>query len=130
MDDNTMETVLKNFREAGRMMGSTTRAVILPEMTQEDLLDSMNMLFEEELELMKAGNDEYAGGQNAFGNFNRLSEQLGLTPEKVLMVYAVKHMDGILSWVNGHQSQREEVNGRIKDLRVYLAILNAMLEGR
>jgi len=37
-------------------------------------------------------------------------------------------MDGILSWVNGHQSQREEVNGRIKDLRVYLAILNAMTE--
>jgi hypothetical protein len=102
----------------------------LPAITQEQLIESMTVLCDDEITLMKQGNDEYAGGANAFGNFQRLADQLGLAPEMVLMVYAVKHMDGIMSYVNGYESQREGVTGRIKDLRVYLAILNAMVEAR
>lgn len=98
--------------------------------TQDQLISSMAFLFEEELALMKQGNDEYAGGANAFGNFQRLADQLGLEPEVILMVYAVKHLDGIMSYVNGYDSQRENVTGRIKDLRVYLAILNAMIHAK
>ena len=99
----------------------------IPAISQDELLDSMEVLVENELKLMRQGNDEYAGGANAFGNFQRLADQLGLSPEKVLMVYAAKHFDGIMSYVNGHESQREDVTGRIRDLRVYLAILDAMI---
>ena len=44
------------------------------------------------------------------------------------MVYLLKHIDGISSFVNGHQSQREDVRGRITDVIVYLCLLWGMIE--
>ena len=85
-------------------------------------------LFQDCLELQAQGHSEYAGGEDVFGNFNRLAQGLHLTREKVFAVYAAKHWDGILSWVDGHRSQREPVQGRIKDLIVYLCLLHAMAE--
>lgn len=75
------------------------------------------------------GQREYAGGDRAFGNFERLSEQLeGLTRDKVLWIYAMKHRDGIQAWIDGHRSQREDVLDRILDLTVYVLLLHAMNE--
>ena len=42
----------------------------IPAISQDELLDSMEVLVENELKLMKQGNDEYAGGANAFGKRN------------------------------------------------------------
>ena len=44
------------------------------------------------------------------------------------MVYLLKHIDGISSFVNGHKSQREDVRGRITDVIVYLCLLWGMIE--
>tara|TARA_R100001594_G_scaffold149739_1_gene208431 strand:- start:93 stop:287 length:195 start_codon:yes stop_codon:yes gene_type:complete len=44
------------------------------------------------------------------------------------MVYLLKHIDGISSFVNGHHSQREDVRGRITDAIVYLCLLWGMIE--
>jgi hypothetical protein len=44
------------------------------------------------------------------------------------MVYVLKHIDGISSFVNGHHSQREDVRGRITDVIVYLCLLWGMIE--
>lgn len=44
------------------------------------------------------------------------------------MVYLLKHIDGISSFVNGHKSQREDVRGRITDAIVYLCLLWGMVE--
>lgn len=76
--------------------------------------------------LREAGQKEYAGGTNAFGNFERLGAALQLPREKILWVYLVKHLDGIQAWLNGHKSQREPVTGRIEDAIVYLLLLHAM----
>ena len=46
------------------------------------------------------------------------------------MVYLLKHIDGISSYVNGHKSQREDVRGRITDSIVYLCLLWGMIEER
>jgi hypothetical protein len=46
----------------------------------------------------------------------------------VLWVYARKHIDGIVAYLQGHKSQREDVRGRINDLIVYCIILRAMIE--
>lgn len=82
---------------------------------------------DEIMALRAAGQREYAGGLDAFGNFNRLSEELFLKREQVLWVYLQKHMDGITAHVeHGHRSQREPVQGRIKDVMVYLLLLWAM----
>lgn len=96
----------------------------------DDMKRSMDLLLAECTSLRDAGQKEYAGGENAFGNFIRLGEQLDLLPEKVLWVYLTKHLDGIRSYLNGHHSQREPVRGRIKDAIVYLSLLAGMAETR
>ena len=44
------------------------------------------------------------------------------------MVYLLKHIDGISSFVNGHKSQREDVRGRLTDAIVYLCLLWGMID--
>lgn len=86
-------------------------------------------LLSECLNLLSAGQKEYAGSLSTpFGNFERISDRLGISREAVLLVYATKHLDGIFSFVNGHKSQRENVRGRIHDLIVYMCILRAMID--
>ena len=43
------------------------------------------------------------------------------------MTYTLKHIDGIVSHVNGEVSQREDVRGRITDVIVYLSLFWAYL---
>jgi hypothetical protein len=98
-------------------------------MTKDQVADLMGEMYREEQSTREDGQKEYAhDDSNALANFERLAERLGITREQVLLVYLYKHMDGIDSWVNGHRSQREDVRGRIKDARVYLALLRAMVE--
>jgi hypothetical protein len=74
-----------------------------------------------------AGQKEYARNQNnAFANFERIAKNLNLSREKVLLVYMLKHIDGIISHVDGNYSQRENVRGRITDAIVYLCLLWGM----
>ena len=76
------------------------------------------------------GQKEYARTDgNIFANFERVADCLKINREKVLMVYLLKHIDGIGSYIDGHKSQREDVTGRIKDAIVYLLLLWAMVSG-
>lgn len=99
-------------------------------MTKAKMAELMREVFEEEIfQLREEGQKEYAHDEdNAFANFERIAEDLGLTREEVLWVYAMKHRDGIASYIQGHKSQREGVEGRINDLIVYLFLLRGMIE--
>lgn len=97
--------------------------------TKDDVARLMEEVIVPELRRLRgAGQAEYAGGENAFGNFERVAAELGITREQVLWIYAMKHKDGIASWIRGHRSQREDVRGRIADLMVYLMLLWAMAD--
>ena len=75
------------------------------------------------------GQKEYARTEdNVFANFQRVAKYVGVNQEQVLMVYLLKHIDGIMAYVNGHKSQRECVTGRITDAIVYLLLLRGMIE--
>jgi hypothetical protein len=76
-----------------------------------------------------SGQKEYAHTEdNVFANFERVANSLDISREQALMVYLMKHMDGINAWIKGHKSQREDVRGRIKDAIVYLCLLWGMSE--
>ncbi len=96
-------------------------------MTKDEMAKIMQETFHECEMLRGAGQAEYAGGEDAFGNFNRLASQLATTREKVLWTYIAKHFDGILAHINGQVSQREDVTGRINDAIVYLCLLRGMV---
>lgn len=87
-----------------------------------------NMFDREILDTNKSGQSEYALSQDAFDNFNRLAVELGMDRKQVLMVYFSKHRDGVISFLKGHVSQREPVQGRIKDMIVYLFLLWGMVD--
>ena len=79
--------------------------------------------------MREAGQKEYARkSDNAFANFERVGKNLELSREDVLLVYLLKHIDGICSFVKGHKSQREDIRGRITDAIVYLCLLWGMVE--
>lgn len=96
-------------------------------MTKDDFAKHMTNVMSDLVNLRQAGHKEYAGGEDAFGNFNRLATKLGLDRKKVLLVYYAKHEDGVVSYLNGHISQRESVHGRIRDMIVYLMLLDGMI---
>jgi len=90
-------------------------------------------LFKDIIEEVKAtrddGQKEYAHTEdNVFANFERVASSLDISKEKALMVYLMKHMDGINAHIKGHKSQREDVTGRIKDAIVYLCLLWGMVD--
>lgn len=99
-------------------------------MRQNEMAEVMERVFHEEIMALRdAGQKEYAHeGADSFANFDRLAEDLKIDRKQVLWVYAMKHRDGIASWLKGHKSQREDVTGRINDLIVYLFLLRGMIE--
>lgn len=97
-------------------------------MTRDELAKVMEGTFHELMALREAGQKEYAHNQdNAFANFERVGSYLQTDRRKILLTYVLKHIDGITAFVNGHESQREDVTGRIHDAIVYLLILKGMI---
>ena len=85
-------------------------------------------IFHEINKTRKQGQKEYARkSSNVFANFERVAKSLQLTREEVLLVYLLKHIDGISSYVKGHKSQREDIRGRLTDAMVYLCLLWGMV---
>tara|TARA_R110002020_G_scaffold128392_5_gene287788 strand:- start:11 stop:310 length:300 start_codon:yes stop_codon:yes gene_type:complete len=79
------------------------------------------------LKIRDDGQKEYAHDEgNVFANFERVANTLNIPREKVLLTYMLKHIDGIVAYVEGHKSQREPVDGRIIDAIVYLCLLYGM----
>ena len=76
---------------------------------------------------------EYAGDSDRLANFRRNAERLGLHMEQVWAVYAAKHMDSIMQFVQdmatGKDRQRSEpMSSRADDLIVYLILFKCMLD--
>lgn len=98
-------------------------------MTQNEVADRFKEIFREIFDLRGDGQKEYAHQEdNAFRNFENIGSYLGISREKVLLTYMIKHIDGIVAYVNGHTSQREGVEGRINDAIVYLMLLRCMVD--
>jgi len=85
--------------------------------------------FEECISISKDKGEEYTvGSGEKFKNFESVGERLGLSSEKVLLVYLLKHMDSIRYYVlNGTEASEEPIEGRIKDAVNYLCLLYGII---
>ena len=100
-------------------------------MNYKKMTNLMNSIWKQVQQTRDDGQKEYAhDNDNVFANFDRVGSLLSITSEKTLMVYLLKHIDGITAYIAGHKSQREDVRGRMKDAIVYLMLLWAMVEER
>ena len=96
-------------------------------MTLEEFELFYNQMVEAEKKLLSSKGIEYSGREDKFNNFNKLGTELKLSPEKILWIYLKKHLDGILSYINGEYVGGEPIIGRINDARNYLALLAGMV---
>jgi len=72
----------------------------------------------------ESGQAEYARNEeDVLANFKRTGKSLKLSPEKIIAVYMMKHQEGVLSYIDGYKSQREDVTGRLTDIIVYCCLL-------
>lgn len=90
---------------------------------------------EEVKKLASLKGGEYAGDYDRLANFRRNGIALGLPMESVWAVYAAKHWDAIMQYIQdlntGKQRQRlEPLEGRVFDMIVYLTLFLAMLDER
>ena len=77
------------------------------------------------------GQAEYARTDaDVLANFNRVGKTLNMDPDKVIAVYLLKHIDGVISYIDGHKSQRENITGRLTDIIVYCCLLWASAEDK
>jgi hypothetical protein len=98
-------------------------------MKHKSMHDLMEDIWKTVIKTRDSGQKEYAHEEkNVFANFERVANLLGVNKEKVLMTYLLKHIDGIAAFTKGHESQREDVRGRITDAIVYLCLLWAMVD--
>ena len=98
-------------------------------MTKEKFDLLANRIWDLILKTRDDGQKEYArNDDDVHANFKRTSSWMGATPMKSMMYYMLKHIDGIIAYINGHKSQREDVRGRITDVIVYLCLLWGMVE--
>ena len=99
-------------------------------MNYDDMSSLMDRVIIPEVKKTRAsGQAEYARTeQDVLANFKRIGKSLNLPVEKVISVYLMKHFDGVLSYTEGHESQREDVTGRLTDIIVYCCLLWASIE--
>ena len=92
----------------------------------EELYQKMT---DEEVKTGKEKGKEYTEGIDRLDNFKRLGKELNLDPKVILWVYLKKHLDSISSFIRNNRTFSEEpIESRIKDARVYLALLRGLIE--
>ena len=99
-------------------------------MKKDDFINLMESMHEEEKEEHLRKNADYAdrNGINILANFERVAQNLNITPQMALLIYMEKHMDAIRTYIRFGSVMSEPIEGRIKDARVYLSLLRAMVE--
>lgn len=113
-----------------------SRIVTVPQIYSHDRWNAMiESTFEEVRHLAKAKGGEYSGDTDRLLNFRRNAEALGVPKELIWAVYSAKHWDAIMQYVrdlvdNKKRERLESIDGRIRDLIVYLLLLQAMVDER
>ena len=79
-------------------------------------------------EIMKSKGESYSGLEDKLGNFKRCAKLAGVSVEKAVLVYMIKHIDAISSYCRGEYSDCEKIEGRIQDAINYLFLLYGIIK--
>lgn len=81
------------------------------------------VMHDNERKVLKSKGADYTQHSNdRLANFKRTAKQIGITPFQVWAVFAHKHWDAIMSYVKTGEVESEPFDGRVLDLRNYLAL--------
>ena len=92
-------------------------------MTTEEFEELFDFLHGEEWALIiSKGKDYTQHDKDCLANFKRTAKAIDVPVKKVWAVFAHKHWDAIMSYIKTGKVESEEINGRLMDLRNYLAL--------
>jgi hypothetical protein len=88
--------------------------------------------FDKVMELSTLKGGEYSGDVDRLLNFRRNATAMGLPKEAIWGVYAAKHWDALMQYIQDLNTGKtrprlESLDGRCDDLIVYLLLFKAML---
>lgn len=102
-------------------------------MNQDEYDDVTTLLADKALNIEETKRPGYTTNtMDVLSNFKRVADQIGTIPEKVLMVYMLKHLDSIRTVLNDIESGKENVDpegweGRLCDIYNYVRLLFALM---
>lgn len=96
-------------------------------MTHEQFAEHTEKLFDEIRSIGQTKGKEYADGQNRFANFLDIAKEVDSRPELVLYTYMVKPWRAIQSFLRDGKVYSEPIQGRIRDVIVYLMMLDGLI---
>jgi hypothetical protein len=101
-------------------------------MKKADFQKLLDEEFEQLRKLVATKGEEYTRSDDQLDNFKRRAEEGSLHPEQVWLVFAGKHYDAICSWIRreGQVLSDESIESRIRDLQVFLYLLQALVRER
>lgn len=98
------------------------------------LIEVINATHNTMVELTNTKGSEYTNSDiDRLSNFKRIAVDLDLTSQEVLLVYLMKHMASIKTFVRDrskgqNRALSEPINGRIDDAILYLILLKCLIE--
>lgn len=95
-------------------------------MNRSEFTELVKQEFNHILEINQTKGKEYASEADALSNFYRRSEELGISPKAVWAVFAGKHWDSIMHYCKEGKVLSEPIEGRIRDLILYLLLLEGL----
>lgn len=100
-------------------------------MKRLDFIEHVHTRAIERATLLRSKGAAYSGDSDAFANFKRNAEKLGLTPYQVWAVYCGKHLDAIFGAIRRNPAHpvdpSEGLQGRVDDAVNYLDLFSGMV---
>lgn len=131
----SLATYVDRFAASAEQVVSASRITMEPIFSHKryDALvqETVNMI----AKLSALKGSEYAGDEDRLANFRRNAKNLGVNMETVWAVYAAKHWDAVMQFINDLNASKarermEPLSGRLDDIIVYCILFKAMLEER
>lgn len=99
-------------------------------MTQDEFKLLLSAMEDDEHAVVLGKGQEYTRGQkDRLSSFYEIASFAGVTPKQVCMIFMAKHWQALAHFVaTGTTKSNEGVDGRIMDLRVYLALMRALIQ--
>lgn len=100
-------------------------------MNRNEFITHVNERTTTRVDLLRTKGQAYSGDADAFANFKRNAEKLGLSRYQIWAVYCGKHLDAIFGSIkrdpNSPVDKSEGLQGRIDDAINYLDLLSGMV---
>ena len=98
-------------------------------MTTQELIAMVEEFQVQEVEMLKSKGADYSGTSDTLSNFKSIAALSGTSKYFVWLVYFLKHVWAINTWVKtGGNLKDESIESRIMDARNYLILLLALIK--